>query len=231
MPVQIVEFGDYQCPACGAFANLEKPRVEEAYVESGKAQFVFYDFPLTDMHPNAFVAARAARCAADQEMFWEYHDNLFRNQTIWSPLSNPTSTFVEYAETLGLDGGDFGACLRSDRHADVVSANMQLADDQKEAFWSLCDEYQAGLRPLHERTVILIEDYAKNFYSLTDEQAKSMLDEALDIDGDSVALKKAFVKNARGKLPAKTVARYIQLENKLEAVVAYEMARQIPLVR
>ena len=113
----------------------------------------------------------------------------------------------------------------------LVSTNMQLADEQKEAFWSLCDEYQAGLRPLHERTVILIEDYAKNFYSLTDDQAKSMLDEALDIDGDRVALKKAFVKNARGKLPAKTVARYIQLENKFEAVVAYEMARQIPLVR
>ena len=113
----------------------------------------------------------------------------------------------------------------------IAHRYRKLADEQKEAFWSLCDEYQAGLRPLHERTVILIEDYAKNFYSLTDEQAESMLDEALDIDGDRVALKKAFVKNARGKLPAKTVARYIQLENKLEAVVAYEMARQIPLVR
>ncbi len=131
-PIQIVEFGDYQCPACGAFANLEKPRVESTYVESGKAQFVFYDFPLTEIHPNAFLAARAARCAEDQEMYWEYHDNLFLNQTGWSSISNPqaptdpTSTFVEYAETLGLDEGDFESCLRSDRHADVVSANMQL---------------------------------------------------------------------------------------------------------
>ena len=75
---------------------------------------MFYDFPLTDMHPNAFIAARAARCAADQGMFWEYHDNLFLNQTRWSPLSSPTSTFVEYAETLGLDGGVFEACLTQD---------------------------------------------------------------------------------------------------------------------
>ena len=64
-PITIVEFGDYQCPGCGSFGMSVKPLVEQAFVESGQAQFVFYDFPLVSIHPNAFLAARAARCAED----------------------------------------------------------------------------------------------------------------------------------------------------------------------
>ena len=78
--VTIIEFGDFQCPACQQFATQHKPQVELAYVESGKAKFVYYDWPITTAHPNAFLAARASRCAADQNRYWEYHDNLFRNQ-------------------------------------------------------------------------------------------------------------------------------------------------------
>jgi protein-disulfide isomerase len=126
--VTIIEFGDFQCPACQAFAMQVKPQVELAYVESGKAKFVFYDWPIVSGHPNAFLAARAARCAADQGMYWEYHDDLFRNQARWSVMTSPVGTFVDYAETLGLDGGDFSSCLNSDRHADLVTANMELGN-------------------------------------------------------------------------------------------------------
>lgn len=128
-PITIVEFGDYQCPGCGAFALSVKPQVELAYVQSGKAKFVFYDLPLISIHGNAFLAARAARCAQDQGKFWEYHDNMFRNQPAWSAKPDPKADFVDYAEVVGLEEDAFVTCLNSDRHADVVTANMRLAEE------------------------------------------------------------------------------------------------------
>jgi protein-disulfide isomerase len=125
-PVTIIEFGDFQCPACQQFATQVKPQMELAFVESGKAKFVYYDWPIIEAHPNAFLAARASRCAAEQNMYWEYHDNLFRNQARWAVLSDAVGTFVDYAGSLSMDEDAFGSCLRSDRHADVVSANMEL---------------------------------------------------------------------------------------------------------
>jgi protein-disulfide isomerase len=127
-PVTILEFGDYQCPGCGEFARDYKPGVELALIETGRAKFVFQDYPLVAIHPHAFVAARAARCAEDQGMFWEYHDELYRQQARWSPEADPIGTFESYAESLGLDLADFRSCLNSDRHADVVTANLRLAE-------------------------------------------------------------------------------------------------------
>ena len=125
-PIKIVEFGDYQCPGCGNFARMVKPRVDMAYIDAGQAHFTFYDFPLIQIHPHAFLAARAARCAGDQEMYWQYHDALFANQPTWSGSTSPGRLFSDYAETVGLDVDAFQDCLNSDRHADVVTANMQL---------------------------------------------------------------------------------------------------------
>ena len=126
--VTILEFGDYQCAACGQFARDYKPGVELALVETGQAKLVFHDYPLVAIHPHAFLAARAARCADDQGRFWEYHDELFREQARWSPETDPMGTFESYAQRLGLDAADFRSCLRSDRHADLVTANLRLAE-------------------------------------------------------------------------------------------------------
>jgi len=123
----VLEFADYQCPACGQFAREHKPLIVAGYVDTGKVNFAFYDFPLIQIHPHSFLAARAGRCAEDQGGFWEYHDYVFQNQRDWSSQANPTSTFVGYAEDVGLERGDFRSCLNSDRHADVVTANMELA--------------------------------------------------------------------------------------------------------
>lgn len=125
-PITIVEFADYQCPACGAFGLSVKPQIDLTYVETGKAKFVYYDFPLTQIHAHAFLAARAARCADDQGQFWAYQEQLFRNQPSWSVESSPVGTFVGYAGAVGIDEGAFESCLKSDRHADVISANMRL---------------------------------------------------------------------------------------------------------
>ena len=127
-PITIMEFGDYQCPACQQFATMTKPQVDVAYVQGGTARFVFHDFPLSG-HPHSFLAARAARCALDQgdDYYWPYHDQLFGHQSTWSASqSAPLRAFESYAGAIGLDVDDFAGCLNSDRHADVVSANMRL---------------------------------------------------------------------------------------------------------
>lgn len=126
-PVTIIEFGDYECPACGTFALTVQPQIENVYVATGKAKFVFYDFPLVSIHPPSFIAARAARCANDQDRFWQFHDELYRKQTDWVPQANPVSKFIGYAKGLGMDTDAFDQCVNSDRHADVVTANLRLA--------------------------------------------------------------------------------------------------------
>ncbi len=127
-PVTIVVFGDFFCNHCAAFSLRERPRVEAEFVETGKARLVFYDFVL-DPRPEAgtFLAARAARCAGDQGMYWEFHDRLYRNQISWGSESDKLGTFQDYAEDLGLDTEGFRTCLNSDRHAREVSANIELA--------------------------------------------------------------------------------------------------------
>lgn len=125
-PIAILEFGDFQCPYCGTFATRIEPELEKEYFATGKVKFVFYDFPLTRTHENAFLAARAARCADDQQKFWDYHDTLYRAQARWAPMKDPSPQFVAFATDLSMDAGQFQACLDSDRHADVVSAGMEL---------------------------------------------------------------------------------------------------------
>lgn len=127
-PIKIVEFADYQCPACQMFASQVKPRIDLAYIETGQAHMVFYDFPLRQ-HVHAFLAARAARCAGDQDGYWDFHDALFANQPTWSVSTSPMRLFGDYAQGLGLDRGAFEACLSSDRHADLVTANMRLGEE------------------------------------------------------------------------------------------------------
>ncbi|MGD8321166.1 MAG: thioredoxin domain-containing protein [Gemmatimonadota bacterium] len=125
-PITIVEFGDYSCPACGTFALQVQPQVDLQYVQTGKAKFIFYDFPLTSIHPHSFLAARAARCAGDQGKFWEYHDILYKNQNRWATKSSVMDDLGTYADQVGLDHDTFTTCLNSDAHAEVVSANMRL---------------------------------------------------------------------------------------------------------
>lgn len=124
-PITIMEFGDYQCPACRHFALQVKPQLDLAYITTGQAKLVYHDFPL-EQHPHAFLAARAARCAGDQDRYHDYHDAIFRTQQRWSARRDAAGHFRELASELGLDTGAFRACLESDRHADVVTANREL---------------------------------------------------------------------------------------------------------
>lgn len=127
-PITIMEFGDYQCPSCRFFQQQVEPQIQQTYLQDGQAKFDFYDFPL-NIHQHSFLAARAARCAGDQQKYWEYHDALYINQPTWSISAAPARLFLDYARGLGLDEGTYESCLRSDRFADVVTANLRLAEE------------------------------------------------------------------------------------------------------
>jgi protein-disulfide isomerase len=125
-PTTIIVFGDYLCTHCSAFSLQVRPLVVSNLVETGKARLVFQDFPLNPQL-GSFISARAARCAGDQDRFWEFHDLLYRYQRRWATASNQISAFEEFAETLGLDAGEFEGCINSDRYAETVTANLELA--------------------------------------------------------------------------------------------------------
>lgn len=135
-PVKIVEFADFQCPACGDFSLQVRPTIVDQYVEAGQVQLIYYDFPLVSIHDKAVLAARAARCGGDQELpgaphgaYWTYHDKLFQEQGSWAyKQGSVVGDFVDYAGEVGLDTDAFGECLRSDRFADVVTANRRLGE-------------------------------------------------------------------------------------------------------
>jgi protein-disulfide isomerase len=127
-PVQVLVFSDFTCPACRAFTGLVEPQLKAEFVESDRVRFTYYDFPLGgDAHRYGFVAARAARCAGEQDMFWDYHDVLFGRQNEWAFARDvPLDEFSSYARMLNMDVGVFDACVNSDRYADVVTANGVL---------------------------------------------------------------------------------------------------------
>lgn len=98
--VTLVEYSDFQCPACGQFYPYVKQLLAD-YPDS--IRFEYRHFPLINVHPQAVPGARAAEAAAQQGKFWEMHDKLFENQTVWSKAANPNAYFYQYAEEIGLD--------------------------------------------------------------------------------------------------------------------------------
>jgi len=100
------------------------PQIKENYVDEGLVRYVFKDFPLNNIHPQASVAAQAARCAGDQDSFLEMHDLLFARQNEWSGKS-PTDIFAGYANELGIDSAALEQCLADGTYADAVDADLQ----------------------------------------------------------------------------------------------------------
>ena len=128
-PVKMLVFSDYQCPYCGTFAAQIEPALKSEFIDQGKLQLVYYDFPLGGSHRHSFLAARAARCAGDQGKFWEYHNTLFGRQSEWSfSEAPPVGMLLDFADETGIDRGDLESCVKSDKYQDVVSASRQLGD-------------------------------------------------------------------------------------------------------
>ena len=126
-PVVLMEFADFQCPGCGGFARFSKPLIKD-YIDNGTVRFVWYDFPLVQIHRNAVLAARAGRCANEQNGFWAFHDVVFSRQSQWSESDDAADLFEDYAQQAGLNGDAFGTCLRSEKYQKEVSESFQLGN-------------------------------------------------------------------------------------------------------
>ena len=122
-PITIVEFSDYQCPFCVRHFQQTYPRIVDEYVDAGIVRYVFKDFPLNSIHPQAAQAAEAARCAGDQDAFLEMHDMLFERQMLWGG-QDAAEAFTGFADDLGLDADAFSQCLASGKYEDAVNVDL-----------------------------------------------------------------------------------------------------------
>jgi protein-disulfide isomerase len=128
-PVTVVEFGDFQCPSCGAAFQAIEPEIDQDYVETGKIKFVFHDFPLPQ-HANAVPAAQAARAAGAQGKFWAMHDLLYARQAEWENDSNVIPRLKSYAAELGLDQQSLAQALDSQQYAGTIQTAIQDSEQQ-----------------------------------------------------------------------------------------------------
>jgi len=122
--------------------------------------------------------------------------------------------------------------IRADKKL-VVAANMELTESEAKAFWPIYDAYQKDLQKINQRIVALLDNYADDARkkSLTDDKAKKLIDEAVAIDQAEANLKSGYAPKLSKALPAIKVARYLQIENKIRAVIKYDLAQGVPLVR
>lgn len=121
-PVVIREYGDFQCPSCGAFFRAIEPQIRDAYIETGKARLEWHDFAW--IGPESRDAANAARCAQVQGHFWEYHDLLYARQAGENTGAFSKDRLKAFGQELGLDTVTFDACVDSDNYAGAVQADF-----------------------------------------------------------------------------------------------------------
>jgi protein-disulfide isomerase len=120
----LVEYSDFQCPACSQVYPVVKQLVDEF---PNDLTVVYRHFPLTQIHKHAPIAAQAAEAAGKQDKFWDMHDVLFNTQSSWSRAANPIEDFEKYAESLGLDVEQFRTDLNSADVRDKVKKDENSA--------------------------------------------------------------------------------------------------------
>jgi protein-disulfide isomerase len=160
--VTVVEFGDYQCPACGyAYPTVEK--VMEHYKDDTNVSFVFRHFPLSQ-HKNELPAAHAAEAAALQGKFWEMNHLLYTKQNEWSEKSDPSTFITTYAQTLGLDMDRFVKDSASNTVADIVAVDLKdataLSLDHTPTF--IINNNRVNELPTYDKWITLIDQAKKD---------------------------------------------------------------------
>lgn len=118
-PVTMIEFSDYECPFCRKYFSSTFQELKKAYIDTGKVRYIFRDFPLERIHPDARLAAEAAHCAGDQGKYWEMHDRLFTHQGAKKP-----DTLKSLAGDMKLDLTSFEVCLDNGKYAKAVNEHI-----------------------------------------------------------------------------------------------------------
>jgi protein-disulfide isomerase len=125
--VVVYEIADFQCPFCARFAREVFPRIDSAFVRSGKVQWVFVNLPLPN-HPHAWTAAETAMCAgAANDKFWPMHDLIFERQPRWTNTRDAAAIFTGYAKELSLDEAAFEKCVAEDQVAALIIRDVMMS--------------------------------------------------------------------------------------------------------
>jgi protein-disulfide isomerase len=120
--VTMIEFSDFQCPFCGRHVRETMPQIDREYIQTGKVRYVFRDFPIDSLHPQAPKAHEAVNCAGDQGKYWEMWERLFNNPRQLAPAD-----LVEHGKAVGADPVRLKQCLDTGRYTAAVNASVQEA--------------------------------------------------------------------------------------------------------
>jgi protein-disulfide isomerase len=163
--VTIVEFSDFQCPFC----SRGRQRVDEIKAKYGdKVKVYFRNFPLEQIHPQAFHAAEAAACALEQGKFWEYHNQLFDHQSMYQEkdiVKNLDKNFINLAKEAKLDEKAFAECLKSGKHAAELRHDMEEAQKygvNSTPTFFVNGHAVRGAQPIEAFSEIIDEELSKN---------------------------------------------------------------------
>lgn len=121
----VVEFGDFQCPFCGRFFKDVEPQLKKDYIDTGKVKFIYKH--LAFLGKESTDAANASECAREQNKFWQYHDRLFNSQNGENQGAFSLENLKKFAIDLGLNAGQFNACLDGQKYNDRISADVAEA--------------------------------------------------------------------------------------------------------
>jgi hypothetical protein len=119
--------------------------------------------------------------------------------------------------------------IRTNRKA-LVAANLTLSDEEAARFWPLYDRYQGELNAVQDRAVKIIQDYTASFRDLSNEKAMKLADDWLSAEGDRVKVRRTYLDQFAKVIPGRKVVRFYQIENKMDAVLRYDLAGGIPVV-
>ncbi len=126
-PITVIEMSDFQCPYCRAFATQTFPALDAEYIQTGKVRWIFVNFPLTELHPNAVAAAELALCSAKQGKFWPMHDLLYANQPQWAPLREPGQYLLTLADSLRIPRDSIVPCVQNAELRPLVQKDANTA--------------------------------------------------------------------------------------------------------
>ena len=165
-PLEVLEFGDFECPTCARFAELIEPDVRAQFVNTGKIRFRYVDFPLGPGagHFNSWNAARAGACADEQGKFWPMHDQLFGHQDQWNSIAtrSPDGKIKDLAHQIpGLDAKKFDECVDTRRTQAIAQAQEKLALD----------------RGVHSTPSFFVGDLTASYMSI--DEFKKLIDSAM----------------------------------------------------
>ncbi|MEP6690489.1 MAG: thioredoxin domain-containing protein [Gemmatimonadaceae bacterium] len=128
-PVWIIEVSDFQCPFCREWHDSTYAVVKREFIDTGKARFAYYNFPIPQ-HKNAWPAAEAAMCAGIQGKFWQMHDALFGSQAKWEMEPDPTRVIDGLATAAGVDAAKMRACVTSHITRPLIQADFDRSEER-----------------------------------------------------------------------------------------------------